>query len=227
MIKKIKISDFKGLAFDLDDTLIDRETAFNKIFKIFYKNQQAINKKFTEKETLKFFWDLCPNNSIDISYCFETLKKQFPEINISLENFYKFYYETFLKVIKPHKGVIEFLDKLIEKKVNFGIVTNGNDYQLKKIETTGLKDKYNFVIASEIFGHSKPKIEIFQETLRLLKLNTVDIDKVLFIGDNPYTDIIGAKSYGFKTAWIRMKRNYPKKLDPPDYIIDSYRDLLI
>ena len=115
----------------------------------------------------------------------------------------------------------------MEKKVNFGIVTNGNDYQLKKIETTGLKNKYNFVIASEIFGHSKPKIEIFQETLRLLKLNTVDIDKVLFIGDNPYTDIIGAKAYGFKTAWIRMKRNYPKKLDPPDYIIDSYRDLSI
>ena len=36
MMKKIKISDFKGLAFDLDDTLIDRKTAFNKIFKIFF-----------------------------------------------------------------------------------------------------------------------------------------------------------------------------------------------
>ena len=49
-MKKIKISDFKGLAFDLDDTLIDRETAFNKIFKIFYKNQQAINKKYVHLE---------------------------------------------------------------------------------------------------------------------------------------------------------------------------------
>ena len=86
---------------------------------------------------------------------------------------------------------------------------------------------FNFVIASEIFGYNKPDIEIYQETLRQLKLTSKDVENVLFIGDNPYTDILGAKNIGFKTAWKKMDFEYPKDLSPPDYVIESYKDLEI
>ena len=48
-----------------------------------------------------------------------------------------------------------------------------------------------------------------------------------FIGDNPYTDIIGAQSVGFKTIWISMGREYPKDLQPPDYIIRNFKELRV
>ena len=82
-----------------------------------------------------------------------------------------------------------------------------------------------FAIASEIFGYNKPDIEIYQETLRQLKLTSKDVENVIFIGDNPYTDIIGAKKIGFKTAWIKMDFEYPKDLSPPDYIIESFNEI--
>ena len=96
------------------------------------------------------------------------------------------FYDNKIQEIKRFKNTISIesiVDSLIDNNISYTIISSvvpQKTDQLKKIETTGLKNKYNFVIASEIFGHSKPKIEIFQETLRLLKLNTVDIDKVLF-----------------------------------------------
>ena len=131
------------------------------------------------------------------------------------------------QIIKPYDGVGEFLDKLLEKKINFGIVTNGSHYQYEKIKNTGLENKYNFVIAAEIFGHLKPKKEIFIETLRQLNLTLKEVENVVFIGDNPYTDIIGAQSVGFKTIWISMGRKYPKDLQPPDYIIRNFKELRV
>ena len=75
---------------------------------------------------------------------------------------------------------------------------------------------------------SKPNIEIYLETLRQLKLTDKDVENILFIGDNPYTDIIGAQRIGFKTAWIKMDGiDYPDNLSPPNYIIESFRELEI
>ncbi len=83
------------------------------------------------------------------------------------------------------------------------------------------------MIASEIFGHSKPKKEIYIETIRQLNLTLEDVENVLFIGDNPYTDIIGAQSIGLKTVWISMGRKYPENLKPPDYMVKNFRELEI
>ena len=54
-----------------------------------------------------------------------------------------------------------------------------------------------------------------------------EVENVVFIGDNPYTDIIGAQSVGFKTVWISMGREYPEDLQPPDYIIRNYKELRV
>jgi putative hydrolase of the HAD superfamily len=227
-MKKIKLSDYKGIVFDLDDTLIDRKEAYNKVFSDLYNAQKLFQKKFTHDQAMCFFWSLSPNNHFDLKKGLIKIKNLFPEFTLSYEEFYEYYYENLVKIIKPYNGAKEFLEKLIERKINFGIVTNGGEYQYKKVKNTGLKDKYNFFIASEIFGSSKPNIEIYLETLRQLKLTDKDVENILFIGDNPYTDIIGAQRIGFKTAWIKMDDNeYPDDLSAPDYIIESFRELEI
>ena len=61
-----------------------------------------------------------------------------------------------------------------------------------------------------------------------MKLTDKDVENILFIGDNPYTDIKGAQRIGFKTVWIKMDgSNYPDNLSPPNYIIESFRELEI
>ena len=224
---KIKLSSYKGIIFDLDDTLIDRKKAFKKVFTKLYMENENINKDTSLDQALNFFSTLSPNNHIDIKKAFTKIKFKFKDFDKNYNSFYEFYYENIVDLIEPYDGIKEFLLCMKEKQINFGVVTNGDDYQYKKIKNTGQDGLFNFVIASEIFGYSKPDIEIYEEALRQLKLTTKDIENVLFIGDNPYTDILGAKNIGFKTAWKKMDFEYPKDLSPPDYVIESYKDLEI
>ena len=47
----IKLSEFKGIAFDLDDTLIDRKKAFDKIQEIMAKeNEDGVTSKSDQAE---------------------------------------------------------------------------------------------------------------------------------------------------------------------------------
>ena len=50
-------------------------------------------------------------------------------------------------------------------------------------------------------------------------------DGVLFVGDNPVTDIDGARAFGMWTAWVSRGRQFPADLRQPDYVVESVLDL--
>ena len=62
----LNLSEYMGVAFDLDDTLIDRKSAYSKFIKIMLKNFE-IFKIFSKNEAQEYFWNLSPNNSFNIS----------------------------------------------------------------------------------------------------------------------------------------------------------------
>jgi putative hydrolase of the HAD superfamily len=48
----------------------------------------------------------------------------------------------------------------------------------------------------------------------------------VFIGDNPHTDIEGAKSVGMKTVWIERHLPWPSNLNvKPDFTIKRLEDV--
>jgi FMN phosphatase YigB (HAD superfamily) len=61
--------------------------------------------------------------------------------------------------------------------------------------------------------------------VRLLDVEGLETEEILFVGDNPYTDIIGAHGVAMKTAWVRMGREYPNDAPAPDFIIDHVAEL--
>ena len=70
----INLSDYKGVAFDLDDTLIDRKSAYSKFIEIMLKNFE-IFKIFSKNEAQEYFWNLSPNNSFNISKALEKIRE--------------------------------------------------------------------------------------------------------------------------------------------------------
>ena len=122
----------------------------------------------------------------------------------------------------------KFIKKINSLSIKWGIVTNGDHYQFKKIEKVGWEKIIPFLLASDIYGSKKPEPEIYHEAVRLLdiEINKYDYSKILFVGDNPYTDILGAHKVGMKTAWIKMDRDYPKDAPYPDLIINDVEELL-
>jgi putative hydrolase of the HAD superfamily len=216
---------FGAALFDMDDTLIDRHSAYGDVYRVLYDQNEAIHDSTSWKDALEYFWTLSPDNTANANTAIFEIQKKWPGVPGDSKSHYNFYFSNMVKFIKVLPGVVEFVDWMNSKSIAWGIVTNGDQFQHKKAEATGLNNKAPFVLASKIFGVDKPAPEVFMEAVRLLEIEGLKTEDVLFVGDNPYTDIVGAHGVGMKTAWIRMGREYPSDAPTPDYIVDHVEEL--
>ena len=144
-------------------------------------------------------------------------------INLVEDNkFYvDFFWESIVNSVKPDLEANKHLEGL--NKINFpwGVLTNGYKYQHEKMIRSGVGKLAPFYIVSGDFGCHKPCKEVFIEASKKIDLSC---EEILFVGDTAETDIIGAKSVGMKTAWVKMERRYPLE-DKPDFEIDHVKEL--
>lgn len=85
----------------------------------------------------------------------------------------------------------EILDYL-RKQYALHIITNGfNDSQYAKLKYSGLAPYFELIVTSESSGFRKPDKRIFTHALGKLGTKATDC---LMIGDNPDSDILGAKN---------------------------------
>jgi len=216
---------FSAALFDMDDTLIGREAAYGDVYRALYDRHEVIRSTTSWPDALDFFWSLSLGNMTDPREAFLEIKKKWPAIAGDRDSHNTFYFEQMVKLVKIIPGAMEFIDWMNSSSVNWGVVTNGDQFQHKKAEATGIDEKAPFVLASKLFGVDKPEPEVFVEAVRLLDVGGLETEEILFVGDNPYTDIIGAHGVGMKTAWVRMGREYPNDAPAPDFIIDHVAEL--
>ena len=123
---------------------------------------------------------------------------------------------------KPHlvpeaKPVLDYL----KPRYKLHIITNGfNDVQPVKLKSTGIAVYFDIIVTSESSNARKPSAEIFQFALEKAKATKSDS---IMIGDNPNTDIHGARDFGMKTI---LYDPTGKKNSFADYTIQSLRELI-
>jgi putative hydrolase of the HAD superfamily len=85
-----------------------------------------------------------------------------------------------------------------------------------------IKQFFDYIIDSDYLGWRKPHQNIFKE---LLKLSKATAEEAVFIGDDPETDIKGAKQMGIKAVLlITPFKPENKKIEAgfyPDFIVGS------
>ena len=220
----------RAALFDLDDTLLDRNSAFEATFQQFYDTQTAINLTTDCDEALDFFWSLSPHGTIDAQDAAIRIMERWPEVELDPVEFEAWFFNALASRAKMIDGAVELLHSLNETRFPWGVVTNGKKFQVTKLEHAGLVDIVPFAIVSRLFGADKPDARIYHEAVRRLKLSYEGIDdiepsEILFVGDNPYTDITGAVGVGMKTAWVRISDEYPDDGPSPDMEIESVLEL--
>ncbi len=107
-----------------------------------------------------------------------------------------------------YEDVIEsrLVERLKDKGVVLGIVSNW-DSRLKEIlDNLGIGHHFDFILASTVIGSAKPDPLIFE---RALKLSGTLPNQTLHIGDEPSTDITGARALGIDAILIDRKNRYP------------------
>ena len=220
----------RAALFDLDDTLLDRTSAFEATFREFYETQPAINTTTDWNAALDFFWSLSPHGTIDAQDAALRITERWPSVPLEPVEFEAWFFNILGRQAKPIEGAMEFVKELNEAGFPWAVVTNGKKFQVVKLQYSGYVDVVPFAIVSRLFGADKPDPRIYHEAVRRLKLSFDDIDdiqpsEILFVGDNPYTDITGAAGVGMKTAWIRVTERYPDDAPAPDMEIESVVEL--
>ncbi|MDO6705935.1 pyrimidine 5'-nucleotidase [Photobacterium sp. 1_MG-2023] len=112
-------------------------------------------------------------------------------------------------------GVADMLEQL-SPHTKMGIITNGfTELQDVRLERTGVAHYFSSLIISEQVGAAKPSPVIFDYAMD--QMGHPDREKVLMVGDNPHSDILGGMKAGMDTCWLNQHG-----LDVPEGIQPSY-----
>lgn len=108
-----------------------------------------------------------------------------------------------LELSTPYDGVLEILEKLKARKIKLGVISN-SFVGHARIILTNLELDYFFssIVDCGDVNAYKPMKEPFERVLR--DLNT-EVSRSLYIGDEYYADMVGAKSIGLTTIWINNR----------------------
>jgi len=115
----------------------------------------------------------------------------------------------------------------LSKTHKLGLISNiWSDSRFYEMEfkKLGILDIFQARIWSSDNGCQKPSSRLFEKAIDHFK---VEAESIVYIGDSPDRDVVGAKSVGMASVWIEnnkrcLSENHPK----PDLIISDLVDIL-
>ncbi|MDR4170123.1 HAD family hydrolase [Bacillus nitratireducens] len=193
---------YKAMLFDLDDTLLDRDKAVDKLFLFVLEKCYEDVSDIVKNNMLQKFkeYDKREYGIRDKTIVLESLFNEFaPKYRLPHNYIQDFWNENFPKCFSIDQNTIHFLNH-IKRHFKIGIITNGSTHRQKaKIINTNLNNYFDTIIISEEVGLSKPDKRIFE--LALNKLN-VQPENTLFVGDDLEKDIAGCQNANIKGVWF-------------------------
>ena len=132
------------------------------------------------------------------------------------------YRKSIAWLVTPNKIAQDVVER-VRSEMRVGVVTNGGlPTQMTKLKLTLGHTSLSPIVVSSRVRCRKPDARIFRHALAGLSLAAGD---VLFVGDDPREDMLGASNAGMRTCWLSHGR--PRSLLPcrVDLMIDSLETL--
>ena len=193
-----------NLVFDLDNTLINRNKAYQKWLASFLKFENNMSfdwKIILEKDNwgytprVFFYQWLIHHFSLDFT----------PDLLINkCANELHFY-------IDKDPEIMQLL-KNLSKNHQLFIATNGGEKnQMNKLKKSGLLEVINseHIFITEKMKCKKPDQKFFN----IIKKCINNTQKTVMIGDDPINDILGAKQNNWETIWLKFNRELEVNTD--------------
>ena len=109
----------------------------------------------------------------------------------------------------------EALDRLARAGYRLAIISNADGRVEGLIEDAGIRDRFEFVMDSELEGVEKPDPEIF---LRACRRMEVEPAESLYVGDLYPVDVVGSRNAGLQAVLL-------DPMDRLDYPVDRLPDV--
>lgn len=187
----------KGLLFDLDGTLLDRDQSLLDFIKNQYNRVQEF--QTIEKQTfVERFIELDQKGYVWKDKVYQQLIEEY-SLDLDWEYLLEDYIQSFQHHCIGFPGLIEILDYLKGKNLKLGIISNGfGRFQMNNIRGLNIEDYFDVIMISEIEGLRKPDIKIFNRALERLGLEP---QESIFVGDHPVNDVDASINAGMRGIW--------------------------
>lgn len=204
-----------AVAFDLDDTLFDREAAVLSLLENWLQNPP--------EEVVREFLHRDGGGHAPRAPLFAWLEEHCPEVG---ENSWERFQKEIANYVVADPSAVPLLEAITAAGLALGLLTNGGAAtQLAKLRATGLADYFppGQLLVSGTLGRDKPHPAAFAALASAL---AVPSERILFIGDHVEVDIAGAKSAGMRTCWLR-RRDSGGICDDADFGVDSLAEIIL
>ena len=192
------------IAFDLDDTLWACQPVIQRAEKQFYEWLKEVYPnlcdKYSEEQLIEHriaFMHAALDYRHDLTY----LRKQWLKTLADEEGVDYSRIDEAFQVFWLARNEVTFYDgtldilKHLSKHYSLGVISNGN----ADVHHIGVGHLFDFTLSSETAGVAKPDKAIFHQAQQLAG---VDLDEMIYVGDDPKRDIIGAQNAGIKAIWF-------------------------
>ena len=98
------------------------------------------------------------------------------------------------------------LQELRQAGFRLAVLTNRSEPCDEYLQSLDLLDYFDFALVAGSVSFWKPQPEIFQHALQLLELRP---DQVIYVGDNYYADVVGARSAGLRPVLLDPDGLFP------------------
>jgi len=121
-------------------------------------------------------------------------------------------------------GAWEFCQKLKDGGLTLAIATNGLPAaQRGRYTGTGLDKLIPHIFISMELGAAKPRPEYFQKVFEALSIT--DLSRVVMVGDNLASDIMGGNRAGIDTIWYNPEHLPLTGSAQPTYTVSDYDEI--
>jgi len=197
-----KFNNIKAVIFDLDDTLISEKQYIDSGYR-YISSILSVSLNIEKQDIYNLLWDLfeiSPKNVFN--RLLEKLKIPHTEEQIIklVES-----YRNHEPKIQFYSDVLPCLEKLKEKNIKTGIITDGYlSTQRNKLRVLKADRYFDQIIITDEIGREywKPHPKAFELMSQRL---AVEFEEMLYIGDNPEKDFYISSIYPIKTIQICRK----------------------
>lgn len=215
----------EAVLFDLDNTLIDFMKMKQKCSEAAVSAMVEAGLPMSEKNALKKLFEMYDEHGIEDQEIFDVfLKNVMGKIDYRiLASGIIAYRRTKEGHLITYPNVRQTLIELKKKNLKLGIVSDAPIKQAwLRLAALNLAEFFDIVITKDDTGHLKPHELPFRKAVEALE---IEPSKILFVGDNPNRDIVGAKKAGMKTALAKYGQIIKGK-EKADYELKDVKDIL-
>lgn len=232
----------KALGFDFFGTLVDAQADWRECVLLTCKYLQRYGYDFSDDDFMSNYREVVSehrktryetfrevNNCVWVADTLNRLgievESSCPDIKSAVDEYFNLWELT----LAPDAPTVL---RSLNKKYTVSLVSNFTHsfFLHQSLRKLGIEKFFDHIIDSDTVGWRKPHPNIFNHFLKTSRVKAVD---AVFIGDNPETDIKGAKGIGIKAVLLvkpgQVQAQLSQVLITPDHIVSSlseFRSLL-